>query len=422
MQRRFALALLLLAACGGSDGDPCNAVLRALASASPGSVVDGESCRFEGPLTVPAGVRLTSATVVGSGDVVTLLGDAALESVDVESSGGRAVVADGAHMLTDVAVRITSGVGVSASGAGTWMNVRVSGALDPLRPDVLPPLAGTDLGQYLVAIDGGEIEAAGLSINRGGPWGVIVANGRLVMNGGVIEDIVGIGVYATESVLDLRDVTVRNMIQGLQPFPAHAIASVNTDVALTGTELTGGDGLGLRLDGGTGTLSASTVESQRLGGVWLQAGAQLDGSSVMFMDNGLAALTARAGSRIGLEDSDVLGTTFASVRSGDQVIEVGDGLQADVDAALALTRVNFVNNARVGLVIESSAATNLSFSDVRIEGGTLGAILQAEGVVDMSDWRTGIERTAALVDADTRLEAALPLADDLALLPATGLE
>ncbi|MEM9864992.1 MAG: hypothetical protein AAF938_25540, partial [Myxococcota bacterium] len=96
MQRRFALALLLLAACGGSDGDPCNAVLRALASASPGSVVDGESCRFEGPLTVPAGVRLTSATVVGSGDVVTLLGDAALESVDVESSGGRAVVADGA--------------------------------------------------------------------------------------------------------------------------------------------------------------------------------------------------------------------------------------------------------------------------------------------------------------------------------------
>ncbi|MFK8001756.1 MAG: right-handed parallel beta-helix repeat-containing protein [Polyangiales bacterium] len=418
---RVSLCIVFfLVACG--DVVPCTSaeLVEALGNASNGDVVTLAACEFQDvQATVPAGVSLVGVAgsrIAGSGDVLVLEAGASLSNVEVTVSNGRGVVlSPGMHSLSAVNVNVDGGVGISAVGAeGTWSNVRVEGALDPLRADAIPPLAAPEDGHFLVVLEDVTIDFIDVGVLQGGPWGVIVQNSTLHWDEGFVRDVVGTGVYASGSTLTMTDVSIENMLQGIQPYPSYGILATETNFTSDGVEIRGSEGLGLLADDSSGVQSDLLVESCSFGGAWIQRTSEMQFDRISMMDNGLAGLVSQS-STLTINEGLITGTTLQqALHAGDRSVTTGDGVQINDPLGVTIEGLSLTGNERVGLVVDlaSQPIANVQVRSLSVEGESLGALVQQDGTVARG-WDAAVTRDATTQTNDTAQSLPLDLVGSL---------
>ena len=409
----LAVGLAIVAWGCGEDPLPCDAgALRsALEGAMPGDTVVAPSCTLEDvTIVVPPQVALVGAGTVlrGRGDVVTMRPGAELRSLRVEATDGRAIVTEGEHRLESLVVHIERGVGIRARGNGTWVSVEVHGAVDPMRPDLVPPGADRRTGHYPVVLDQGAFDWTDTTVLEGGPWGVIVQDAELVWAGGGIRNIVGTGLYAARATVTLERVEITALLQGIQPFPPYGVlATTGSTVNTDRVRVADSEGLGLLYSDSDGTHRELAVETARFGGLWLQEAATADVEASRFLLNRLAAIAAVDRSGLAVRSSEIRGTTTQRMLHGaDSSVEAGDGILASQPAALSIVDTTIADNARVGVLIDD--ATVLDPADLRftVSGDTLGAIVQGAAP---ADWDRNVVREGAVAVNDPAFGSTLAL-------------
>lgn len=418
---RAALLLVsFLVAC--SDVVPCTSaeLTDALGDASNGDVVTLGACEFlDVQATVPAGVSLVGVAgtrILGTGDVLVLETGASLSNVDVDVSNGRGIVlSPGMHSLSDVSVIVEGGIGIDGSGSeGTWSNVRVQGALDPLRADSIPPLATPEDGHFLIVLADATVDFIDVGVLQGGPWGVIVQNSTLNWDGGFVRDVVGTGVYASDSTLTMTDVSIENMLQGIQPYPSYGILATGTVLTSDGVEILGSEGLGLLADDSSGIQSGLVVESCSFGGAWIQRASVMQFDRMSMAGNGLAGLVSQS-STLTINEGSIARTTLQrALHAGNQSVTTGDGLQINDPLGVTIEGLSLTENERVGLVVDlaSQPIANVEIRSLSVAGESLGALVQQDGVF-ARDWDAAVTRDAATQANDTAQSLPLDLVGTL---------
>ncbi len=420
--------MVLAFGCDDASGPVCgmDALDAALRASRPGDTIALGACTFTGNVTVPDSRTLMGqegTRFEGTGDVVTLESGASISEATISVQGGRALVlAAGPHALTTLRVHVDGGIGIRADEAtGEWRDVIVEGALDPLRPDTIPPQASTDDGHYPIVILDSDVDLFDVGVLRGGPWGVIVQRSRLDWVGGEIREVVGTGLFSHDSTVQLRDLEVRDMLQGIQPHPAYGVIASDTQLEATAVHIADSDGLGVLMDGGESTLRELDVTNCSFGGLWLQRGAATVEQS-MLDANGLAGMVARQASRFTVRGTTIQNTVNRLTLIGVGAIEAGDGIHLDQVEEIVLGDLTLRNNARISLLIETPGAS-LSAEGIRIEGGPLGALQQASGMLVRDGWDADITRTPELTTNDMAQLDALELVGALpsSAIPLAGL-
>ena len=429
----FALAA---SACGGSDGAaPCDreGAQAALDGAGPGDTVSLGACEVQGPLRVPASVRLagTEGTVVvadpESAAVILTPGVPATElaSLTVRATGRAGVIATGAGdvSLDDVTVVATRGVAagfaglgsldvssltiagpVTASTASSPEYLRVVAAAPP--PGECPPGAtcectpgethddgrvcdsvgrwarvGPAYGLYL----GGVADAVLTDVDVSGlaEYAVVLSDSTVRWTSGSVGENLGVGVRQIGGSLTLDGVSVETTLQGVRGAPAYAVAATDgATIDATSLSLLDNERYGLLLLDGSGTFVDLLAERNADAAIWCGScdGFAMRGTATMLSDNGFAGVVVAASSRVHIEDAVVTGTLTADRPVGEfGVRRVGDGLHVLSSAVdVTVERVALRDNGRAGLVVDLGAAESPSivFRDVTVDasGESLGAV------------------------------------------------
>lgn len=432
-----ALAGALLVGCGddvGPAGGLCDAaeLSDALVAAAPGATVTVGACEVRGSFTVPAGVTLIGASaashIVALGGPALILtpGSAAptVSNLHISSSESTGLLAVGPGAVIVSSVRIDASTGVAlrleSLTAATLSDLTLTGPVTSEVAASLPSMPDATLTAThgLVILDSAAVSLERVNIRGFARFGALAIGSTLSWVGGGASDTLGVGFMAEGGAVTLRDTEFCRVFSGLRPYPAYGLvftggASSTTD----GVILCDNEGYGMLQNGGIATHVDLVGTSNREPAVWVQQSTDfaLSGAGTMLADNALAGIVVVDSTNVRVSDAQISASSLATriVDVGGSV-RVGDGLHLVVDdpAAVRLTNVTLLNNARAGLLLDfvsgSPAAMDLSSVTVDGTGDALGAIAQdAAGLIPSGSWDTNITRRGATVANDAALAARL---------------
>lgn len=406
----FRAVLVLAFGCGGSSAIcDVGALEDALASAAAGDVVAVGQCEItDVSVTVPAGVTLRGedgSVLAGSGTVVQLGDGAAIELLRVRSADGVGIQTGPGGELTDVVVELQRGVGITLRGSDIAITrVRIEG---PDDAEDLPPFAEPSEGAYgLVSVDASNVAIADLEIAQAGPWGAILANTTLTWVGGLLEDVVGTGVYVDGGSADLQDVTFRRFGSGLQPLPAYgAVFTENALATTSGLDISEVD-LGILHDASSGTHTDLAAHDIRYGGVWIQRSDDVSLMGGVLERNGVTSVASVRSSNVTLDGTLIESSVSQLAIFGEiTAVETGDGVQlVEPTGPNTLRAVMLQNHPRIGLLLDlqdMAALDQVSLTDVTVQGDELGCLAQTiDGLIPLGGWDDQVNRIGGVGDND----------------------
>jgi hypothetical protein len=439
--------------CGESPCDGAAALQRALDAAVPGETVSIGACTIEGPITVPAGVRLEGAgrlgTVLraGAGErAVTLvpssdaMAPTSLADLAVESDGCAAVLSRGAGgvALERVDVRASVGVGVAVEGASavTMADVTATGPI--AEPDVdttVPPLPPFTCGSADVAthgvvlVDVGSAVLTDVTASGFGAFGVLAVHSGLGMNGGGVGHGVGAGLEAWGGTLTLEGVELARVGTGLGAIESYgAVFGGGADVTSRRLVVREGASYGVLHDGAMAHHTDLVARDNGFAGVWAQRVSSLvvDGSASAVEDNGFSGVAVFDSTGVELREATVARTVERIGIYGARTVRAADGVHL-VGTEATLDAIALTDNARVGVLVDlggaSTTTVGLTGLTVQAVGSSLGAIAQ-NGTIE-AGWDTGITRLGTTAVNDAAFTGTLDIAEAVGppcLPPLAGLD
>ncbi|MCC7536560.1 MAG: right-handed parallel beta-helix repeat-containing protein [Deltaproteobacteria bacterium] len=224
-----------------------------------------------------------------------------------------------------------------------------------------------------------------VSIHGFASFGLVARRAASVhIENGRIEENLGVGILAEDASLDLRDVEVRETLQGFRAIPSYAAFVSRSDDASATTvtsqrlRVESNDAYGLVLLGTLSEHADLVARDNGDVGVWVGAsrGFRATGADTLLEGNGLAGLLLSESSGIHVEGATVRGTRekLRNVGAGDvsASVRIGDGIQlAGSFADVTLRDVALSDNARVGLLVElPDASGDITFENVSVARGT----------------------------------------------------
>ncbi len=436
----LAASVAALAAPGCAErsrvGPPeptCDAAVLAasLSRAEPGGLVLVDRCAVEGSFVVPAGVtlrgegpglsRLLSA---GTEPVLTLeTGSETTGAVGltVESGACAAVLVDGTGgaSLEDVEVVSSRGVGLLAEGLESLelSRVRLVGPVTAetageLSFDPTPSETATH-GLALLRVASatlGSVEVAGFART-----GALLAGSDVAVRQGSFSDNLRLGLFAVGGRLRLEEVEVSRTLDSTDLVPAMAGLFVGeAEVTTEAVTVEGGAGLGFY----HATGRAHHVDLVARGNEDIALSAHgcaevvVEGARSEIAGNGTAGLFVTGSGRTALRGLRVRGTLLSPAVFGETgLIEVGDGVQLLEPAGpVELVDLELGGNGRVQALLDLGDREDV---DLRIEGvvvdgegDQLGAILQAAPGQD--GWDDRVSRRGATAANDSDFAGELP--------------
>ena len=425
--RACACAAVLLAACGvehsPAAGPPEPVDLAAgLAGAACGDVVVALPGDYDGPLTVPAGVRVVveppgSAVVRGSDGSAAVLevrtgacGPAVVAGLGVVSQAGVAVrvTGDGEASFSDVGVEVLRGYGLVADGPARLSLSRVTlaaemedaGALRyPIDPSLFPVLG-------LVVAHVGAAELDEVAVRGFAGIAATLQCATVAWRGGGVEDAMGVGVLQVDGDVDLTDVAVERTVNCPHMTCAmsnQVIGYVLADggrLTTTRVRLADNGGVGLLQDGATSGHDDLVVTGQATVGLWLQGGADdpaatafsLEGDGSRLADNGGAGLLSEASGDVSVRGAYIGPARELEVPCGPVCRErVAYGLRlTDVAGVVALSDLEVAVEDGIGIHLGCDAACldRVQVQDIRLQGGPGAGLCLPEGVERPEGWTT----------------------------------
>jgi hypothetical protein len=487
MRRAFALVCFVSAlGCAPSDA-PCSidVLQRALDDATPGSVVSFGACELHGSLSVPAGVELRGAgtershLVTSAGAALTLLDEGAqVSQLRISSRGLVAVrkLGSGDAFVMDVEIEALRGVGILVrEGALSASRVAVKGALssidfgDPVYGRVIPGpesatmeircggssectpgqsrasscsiaehcaelqicdacgLFATWTSTHAILVgEGATLDLVDSTVAGWAEYGLVALPGASVsLERVIIEEILGIGLFASGAEVDLQEVEVRDTSSGLRGSTSAGIAADGSIITARGLRIYGTEGVGFVVSSSRADLETIEIVRSDQEGMLLFATelTHVRGPGSRFIENRGAGILVSGGSLIHASDLTIESTRPRPYFIGAGVISIGDGLLGtSVVPGSTLTRVSLSRNARVQLTIVAPSIDEIpmTFTDVMVDGldmqrGAVIGPLAAEGVRALPNgtWSAGITRlgTTAANDA-ARASEAMPIVSD----------
>lgn len=446
-------ALLLLGLAGvlfGCGGDRCavDLVQARLDAALAGERVDIAGCRVVGSLRVPAQVTLEGARdttqIVGRVELEPSASGAAttLRGVRIESVSGQAlrVAGAGSFAIDQVDVDLATGIGlvIRDATAGSVRGVRIRGSVSAEVGATLAPGADPSLGAYGAIIHRSgtlaqRIELDDLEIEQAGPWGTIVDSSFVRWEGGGVDTITGVAAAVIDADVELVNLRVHGVTQGIQLLPAYGVALVDSAGVMDDVSVDEGEGVGVLVHASTLVGRSLVVRAQSLGGLIAQSAPSLEISGSMLSDNGLVGIGLVDVVDATIRDTDVTTTLLRRSIFGEATpIDVGDGMHIlSPTGTITIERSSVVGNTRVGLIVDVGTAADLS--RVRVltlvadsSEGALGAVAQVGGSVAASGaWDASIERRGAALANDpsavgTAVDTMGPLATSALPRPSAG--
>lgn len=487
MRRAFALVCLISAwGCAPSDA-PCSidALQRALDEALPGSVVSFGACELHGSLSVPAGVELRgegnerSHLVTSAGAALTLLGEGARASQLRISSRGLVAVrklGSGAALIMDVELAVLRGVGLLVrEGALSASQVAVKGVLstvdfgDPVYARVIPGpesatmeircggssectpgesrasscsiaehcaelqicdacgLFATWTATHAILVgEGARLDLMDSTIAGWAEYGLVALPGASVsLERVIIEEILGIGLFASGAAIDLLEVEVRDISSGLRGSTSAGVVADGSMVTARAVQIVDTEGVGFVVSSSRADLRAIEIVRSDEEGLLLFATelSHVRGPDSRFIENRGAGILVGGGSLVHISDLTIEGTRPRPYFIGAGVVSIGDGLLgANVVPGSTLSRVSLSRNARVQLTLVAPSIDEvpMTFTDVRVDGFDMqrGAVigpLAADGVLALPEgaWSAGITRLGTTRANDAaRASEAMPIVPD----------
>lgn len=428
----IALAASFVACSGDDDGAPLaraicerTALLSALEGARAGQTVSLGACTIDGPIEVPAGVRLegegvdlsvirnTSASpgvLLRAGEATTALVDLSVEQASA-AYGVRAEGATGGVLLERVRVvaSLGAGVGIVSAARARLAAVEIVGPLETIDPSSLPVeptwAETATFGLVLDASGTAElpIELDRVSVSGFAEVGVYAREAFVRWVAGGSSGNRYVGLLATGGVLDLEDVELSRTVRGARPI-AYGAVFRDAVVGTTNLHLEGGEGYGILQDATQASHEGITVVDQEEAGIWIQHGASAEVAGATLTRCALGGIVSVASTGLVVRDSLIESTRLA--RTVDELygeMMLGDGIQlVGANAAMEIRDVELRDNARIGLLLEleGGALTSTTIAGVVVSGsgGARGAIVQ--GGVAPAAWDDGVSRDAATMGND----------------------
>ncbi|NIS37539.1 MAG: hypothetical protein GWO04_49700, partial [Actinobacteria bacterium] len=233
------------------DGCRTAAIAEALRRASAGDVVRFGPCELAGAsFTVPPGVVLagsgpeSSTLEIGTAVEVEAAsgGCAGVRDLKIVSSADFAIrtIGPGEVCVDSVEIESTRGGGISAEGT-TRLTVRHSTMAGPVTADNAdaqpdPPGFGSEghvWSSGLVAKCVEHVELENVEVWGWADIGVIVDNGRLSWRGGRIVETLGTGLVVYRSEAELEDLEIADIYQGTRLIPPYGIVSSESVMTTT---------------------------------------------------------------------------------------------------------------------------------------------------------------------------------------------
>lgn len=431
-------ALFVPSACTPPKSDPgggiCNPdeLVAALAASSSGDTVGIGDCSVHTNVTVPPGVRLTgqgsgSELVVDSSNGITLQAQAHLTRLSVVSNAAVGIHVSGDNVeISDVSFTGTTGIAVLAANVDglTIRSLSIAGPVtEATTTTFTPPFDLAHRGTAGIYLNGsGTSEApillTDVDISKFGPWGYIGRDSWATWNSGHVSEILGTGILQSGGGLDLHDVEVSQLWQGVLAIPPYGIASsAGARVNTTGVTVNGSEGLGVLHDNALGSHTDFASAGNRFGGVWSQHNSTLQLERAQVTDNGLGGVVAIEALETTITNSSITGTTEALMVFGETgSVRAADGLTLR-DSPATLSALTLGANARTGLIVESrgKAVPTLTFDDVDVTatGDAFGAIAQTGTATLTIEW-TGLTRFGTAAANDAAFSTRIPTIEQVA--------
>ena len=379
-----------------------------------------------GPFVVPAGVRLQGRgahsviTAANGVTAVTLVATTArrrtteLRQVAIVSDGlfGVLVTGSGRAGVRQVGIAVTRGVGIGGenitSGDVRITDVHVAGPVNEANANDWP-VGGTG-DTYpthgIVFRNAGSVDLDHASASGFLYFGALFIGSDVSWDHGrATSNIEGGAVFhggtATLDDLDLSENLHGNhpafhTALGLEGFPVGGGFMAGVAASTEDLRADGNDGAGLFHDH-SGVVEHEDLEASgnELTAVWSQDSAGLEIEDSALVGNGYAGVVAINGLAVEIEDTEIE-DSFAVAH--DSMVGHGDGV-VSVHSNLDLDDVELEGNARAGVVYELSPVT-VTFTGVRVRGGTYGVVGQSEGA-PLPMVTTGVNRGPSLTAADS---------------------
>jgi hypothetical protein len=384
--KRAAFAVLMLSACGGSEGSDtyCDAasLSAALAAATSGTIVRVGACTIQGAFTVPAGVTLSgdsreASTIVALADQPALtINSGIVGDLTVETDGVIGILSrgsgSGSAEVRRVEIVATRGVGAGFEGLATLVleDVELIGPVTPGNagnfPSTITPLMTATHGLALVRVSNGQLTR----VDTGGFafFGALAIESVIQWTGGGARQNLGVGVFVESSTVTFANVAAVDTLGGFRFEPAYNLAAAGgSRIVATNLEVSGSQGHGMILDHSNGELTDLTANDNDESGVWAQSGASLELSGEL-IGNRLAGVVAHEVVELDVHDAQI-DMTEAVLRIVEFAsFEVGDGVQI-IHAPWTthrLTNVTLAGNERTGVLVDLDGRTLAAdaFTDV----------------------------------------------------------
>lgn len=429
-------ATALFATGCGSDGSAgvgdAASLTAALEAAVAGDEIRVGPVTIVGAFTVPAGVSIVGAgptTVIAAtegGTAITVTGGTPMTrvaSMTVQANGGVGILGrSGASVgLEDLLVDVRKGIGIGAEDIGslTIGRVHVRGTVTPDNAIAIPldprPADFSTHGIVLVRV--GSAVANTVDVDGFAVAGTLLVDTATVWNGGSSSNNRGTGLFVDGGNADLTSVRLCGSIMGGGLMPSYAsVLSGGADVLTTGLEVCDGEGYGILQSEARATHTNLTVSNMTEAGVWVQSSDrfELSGAASHIAGNRVAGIFIVQSSNVTVSDALIERTRNGTRITGDLgAIQVGDGVQlVDSTSSVALTGLRFVDNDRVGVLLDvgTGSTDSVSLSGISVSGvGTaLGAI--AQGTTVVPGWDTGVARAGVTVANDAAFAGRLGIA------------
>ncbi len=404
--------LLLLSNAGGCAEEPfCDgAGLRsALERAEPGTVIEIGACTINGPIIVPAGVRL-----VGVGAASTIESHVELTPATVAITPGEFPA-----VLSRLRIRASIAGALEARGADVQlMNVDVEASSNSPGVTVV---SSRSLEMQSVSIEGPST-SAGLLLER-------VSSARMFdiqiigfeRECARFEDssvnwttgrVTGcdVGVAVERGRAELRSVVVENIGGGRSLMPA-GLATTGAarlfaeELVVEGVE----SGPAVRIEGGTSEVVDSRLAGAS-GGLMARGSEQISIRRSSFHGNRGVGVFVDGARSFELANADVVGTTSLYVVRA--LTDVGDGVVVLNTRSTSISDALVEDSSRIGMLFQACPASGVSaiplldrveVSGVGEQRGAFGAFVRS--VEDFErfpiGWDAGIQRSGAVLTNDT---------------------
>jgi len=421
------------------------AIQDALDKASESDVVRLGACRVTGNLTVPPGITLAGTveedgeSVVESTEGVAIMVSSGavpgrVEDLTVVSGGSVGILVEGesgAVELARVVIRPAKGIGLSVEDIDsvTISDVTIAGPITPENvgsfqwenrdPDdehstmVLDPDIAATHGLVIIGVGQGSpadepgANLSNVAISGFGMFGAVLVNSNTRWVGGGVQDTSSTGLMIHGGRASLEAVELRDVFHsGQSPVPAYCgVIAAEADVGTEGLTISGCARYGILHDNASAVHVNVTAEDNQDVALWAQGCHELEvsGASTMISGNAHAGIVVRETDIVTIVDAHVESTLERQIRVGETGhAVVGDGIQLiDIDGSVLLGDLTLLNNARVGLLIDTTfepETWDLSSIVVEGSGAQLGAVAQGQGIP--SDWDSEIERRGETVSND----------------------